>query len=308
MRVELLSVSKGRNGEVLPETSAVIESGRVTLVEAETEQRPTVLALIASGRMHPDTGRIVVTPELTMDRFRGAAAVVDAPDVSEPFPDLPLVSVIREELMFAGKNTGRRSTASTLAEFDATEYSGFAMGTLPVELRVRALTELAVQRAGVEFVILTRPDRHGGDPFGWWGVCTEIAGRGIAVLVITGSAAATVITDSGERASWAPAAAQSDAESAGFADALADQTDDDNNATTVAALSEAPQQPHPLHAAIDDADSPDELEEADLTIEFASDDVAADDAASDATAADDATSNVIDDTIRTTTGQDGDAK
>ena len=56
MRVRLDEVQKGRRGEALGTTSLTYRSGRATLAVAETEQRPTVLGLIASGRMRPDAG------------------------------------------------------------------------------------------------------------------------------------------------------------------------------------------------------------------------------------------------------------
>ncbi|WP_345134100.1 hypothetical protein [Microbacterium laevaniformans] len=49
MRVRLDEVQKGRRGEALGTTSLTYRSGRATLAVAETEQRPTVLGLIASG-------------------------------------------------------------------------------------------------------------------------------------------------------------------------------------------------------------------------------------------------------------------
>lgn len=60
MRIELRGVSKGRRGQSLQTTSIGFESGRATLARVETEQRPTVLGLIASGRMRPDTGGVVI--------------------------------------------------------------------------------------------------------------------------------------------------------------------------------------------------------------------------------------------------------
>ncbi len=56
MRIELHEVAKGRRGRALSPTSVAYESGLVTLACAETEQRPTVFGLIASGRMRPDGG------------------------------------------------------------------------------------------------------------------------------------------------------------------------------------------------------------------------------------------------------------
>lgn len=47
MRIVVDAVAKGRSA--LPETSTAYETGAASLVVAETEQRPTVLGLVASG-------------------------------------------------------------------------------------------------------------------------------------------------------------------------------------------------------------------------------------------------------------------
>ncbi|TFB12288.1 hypothetical protein E3U55_17230, partial [Filobacillus milosensis] len=60
MKIALQDVSKGRGGQALPATSLEFHTGAVRFALAETEQRPTVLGLIASGRMRPDTGRVSI--------------------------------------------------------------------------------------------------------------------------------------------------------------------------------------------------------------------------------------------------------
>ena len=55
VRIELRGVGKGRRSQALAPTTIGFESGRATLARAETEQRPTVLGLLAAGRMRPDT-------------------------------------------------------------------------------------------------------------------------------------------------------------------------------------------------------------------------------------------------------------
>ena len=67
------------------------------------------------------------------------------------------------------------------------------MGQLPPEVRIRALAELALLREGVDGLVLVSPDRHGGDPLGWWRIATDLAARDVAVLAIAGFASATLI-------------------------------------------------------------------------------------------------------------------
>jgi hypothetical protein len=70
------------------------------------------------------------------------------------------------------------------------------MGQLAPEVRVRALTELALLRDGVDGLILVSPDRHGGDPLDWWRIATDLAARDVAVLAIAGFASAALINAS----------------------------------------------------------------------------------------------------------------
>jgi hypothetical protein len=55
------------------------------------------------------------------------------------------------------------------------------------------LCELALKREGVNWLVITSPDRHGGDPNQWWELAREFASRDLAVLVIAGVASATAI-------------------------------------------------------------------------------------------------------------------
>ena len=70
MHVELSDVSKGRRGIALPHMSLGYGNGVARLAVAETEQRPTVLGLIAAGRMTPDTGTVRIDFVGTTVRLR----------------------------------------------------------------------------------------------------------------------------------------------------------------------------------------------------------------------------------------------
>ncbi|WP_374976318.1 hypothetical protein ACEYYH_00235 [Microbacterium trichothecenolyticum] len=188
MRVVLDAVGKGRREHALPVTSAAFESGRATLVAAETEQRPTVLGLIASGRMRPDTGRVEVDGRADASALRRRIALVDAPEVSEPEPDVTLAGVAAEELMFAGRRSDPVAVRRWLDEQGLGDEASVPVSNVDPAGRVRALCELAVLRTGVEGIVLVSPDRHGGEPAAWWAVAEEVAGRGYAVLVIAGQA------------------------------------------------------------------------------------------------------------------------
>lgn len=192
MRVSLSGVSKGR-GPVLPATSLEFHTGAVRFAIAETEQRPTVLGLIASGRMRADTGTVLIDGEVSPKQLRLKVALVDAPDVSDPHADITLLGVVGEELMFAGLPATPLHARRWLTQLGYVELAGAPIGTIDPAARVRILCELAVLRKGTEAIVLVSPDRHGGSPDGWWRIAAEFADRGYAMLVIVGGSAAVAL-------------------------------------------------------------------------------------------------------------------
>ena len=195
MRVELTEVAKGRRDLALPPTTLSFRSGRATLAIAETEQRPTVLGLIASGRMRPDAGVVRVDGAPAARSLRRRTALLDAPEVSDPPPNIATVGVVGEELMFAGLAADPIAARRWLDEHGLRHLTRVPIGDVPAIDRIRLMLELAVLRPGVEAIVLVSPDRHGGDPRAWWELCREVATRGYAVLVIAGEAAATLLAE-----------------------------------------------------------------------------------------------------------------
>jgi hypothetical protein len=193
MRVTLHEVSKGRGGQSLPTTSLEFHSGAVRFALAETEQRPTVLGLIASGRMRPDTGRVTIDGDSNNKALRRTIALVDAPDVSDPHPDITLAGVVGEELMFAGVGATPLHARRWLNQLGFGELAGVPLGNVDPAARVRILCELAILREGTEGIVLVSPDRHGGSPDGWWRIASEFADRGYAMLVVIGGSAAVAL-------------------------------------------------------------------------------------------------------------------
>lgn len=193
MRIELRDVSKGRAGQALGPTSVGFESGRATLARAETEQRPTVLGLIASGRMRPDAGAVTIDGRADSSAIRRRIALVDAPEVSDPAPNVTVAGVAAEELMFAGVPSNPVSVARWLTQLGLDDVARTPIANVDPHARLRLLTELALLRDGVEGLVIVSPDRHGGDPIEWWGLAKQLADRGFAVLVIAGHASAAAI-------------------------------------------------------------------------------------------------------------------
>ncbi|WP_353826356.1 hypothetical protein [Agromyces sp. SYSU T0242] len=196
MRIDLHGVAKGRRGRALPATTVGYESGRATLASAETEQRPTVLGLLASGRMRPDAGTVSIDGRPDPADIRRRIALVDAPDVSDPAPDVTVAGVAAEELMFAGVPSTPVSAIRWLGDLGLAHLARTPIGNVAPLDRLRLLTELALLRDGVEGLVLVSPDRHGGDPVEWWTLARRLADRGLAVLVIAGEASASAIAAS----------------------------------------------------------------------------------------------------------------
>ena len=193
MRIELRGVGKGRRTRALPPTTIGFESGRATLARAETEQRPTVLGLLASGRMRPDAGTVTIDGRADAAAIRRAVALVDAPAVSDPAPDVTVAGVAAEELMFAGVPSNPVSVARWLDDLGLRDVARLPIANVDPAVRIRLLTELAILRDGVEGLVLVSPDRHGGDPIEWWELARRLADRGFAVLVVAGDASAAAI-------------------------------------------------------------------------------------------------------------------
>jgi len=193
VRIVLNAVSKGRAQSALPETSTAYETGGATLVVAETEQRPTVLGLVASGRMKVDSGTVTIDGRADASAIRRRVALVDAPVVSEPESNVTVTGVVAEELMFAGHAPNPSAAARWLEGVGLESLATTAIGNVEPAARVRLLLELAALRKDVEGLVLVAPDRHGGEPLAWWRIAQEFAERGYAVLVIAGHASKTTI-------------------------------------------------------------------------------------------------------------------
>lgn len=193
MRITLHEVSKGRGGQALAATSLEFHTGAVRFALAETEQRPTVLGLIASGRMRPDAGRVTIDGAESAKQIRRRVALVDAPGASDPHADITLAGVVGEELMFAGVGATPMHARRWLAQLGYEELRSVPIGSVDPAARVRILCELAVLRDGVDGIVLVAPDRHGGSPDGWWRIAAEFADRGYAMLVIVGGSAAVAL-------------------------------------------------------------------------------------------------------------------
>lgn len=197
MRVEIREVTKGTS---LPPTTAHFASGSVTRVVAETEQRPTVLGLIATGRMKPETGTVTIDSTESRRQLRRRIALVDAPGISEPEPNVTLGGAIAEELMYAGRPSNPVAARLWARSMNMLDSFDLPISDVDPGTRIRALVELAALRTNddktpIGGIVLVSPDRHGGDPHEWMRIAGLMADRGLAVLIIAGSAADLLLTE-----------------------------------------------------------------------------------------------------------------
>jgi hypothetical protein len=186
IRVTLSEAAVGTGAAAaLPPVSVQFSTGAVTLLATEGGARPTVLSLVASGRMKTDSGSITgvhladdgTEHALSNAALRRAVALVDTPLVAEHSDDVSVATVITEEFgLTSGRSRGKRP---------APHAHRRPFGSLAAAERLRLLIDLTLLRPGIEALVITSPERHRGDPAAWWRVVRETASRGIAVLVVT---------------------------------------------------------------------------------------------------------------------------
>jgi ABC-2 type transport system ATP-binding protein len=193
LELDALAIGSGP-GAPLPPVSAVAEPGRPGVLAVETAQTPMIASLVAGARMAPDTGHLRIDGVEDPDRVRRVVALVDTPSVAEPFPVMTVRRVVREELAFAGHRADREAVATVLDEVGLSDHADTPIERVATAPRVRLLVELALLREGVEGIVVTSPERHGGAVADWFPILQEVADRGITVLVVASAAAAETIT------------------------------------------------------------------------------------------------------------------
>ncbi|MFE4464515.1 hypothetical protein ACFRCR_05265 [Oerskovia sp. NPDC056781] len=179
---------EGRRAPMLEATTLTLASGECVLLAGEPGHGHTALALVATGRLAPFTGTVTLvgddgtTTTETAD-LRRVTAVVDVPGISEPDEALTVGDVVAEELSLAGQRSLPGHAKKWLDAHDLLDRRGDRVDELHGTLRTALLTSLASERADVRFLVLTLPDRHGGEPSGWWAVAESLAALGYGVLV-----------------------------------------------------------------------------------------------------------------------------
>jgi len=175
---------EGRRDPMLEATDLSWSTGECLLVAGEPGHGHTALALVATGRFVPSSGTVRLDgATVPPSALRARTAVVDVPGISEPDDALSLADVVAEGLALAGRRSLPRDVTGWLDERALTEDRGRRVDQLPGVVRTAVLAALATEDPDVRFVVLTLPDRHGGEPSGWWETARTLAASGLGVLV-----------------------------------------------------------------------------------------------------------------------------
>ncbi|HWK90989.1 MAG TPA: hypothetical protein VNR17_01890 [Luteimicrobium sp.] len=187
---------QGRRDPMLAPFDLTLRTGEAVLVAAEPGHGHTALALAATGRLVPSSGRVTLEgapetrPPLTL---ADVSAVVDVPGVSEPVESIPVHTHVAEDLALARRRTLPRDVAAWITAHGLDDAARLRVDQLDALTRTRMLVALACERPDVHFLVLTLPDRHGGAPAGWWGVACDAAAAGYGVLVQCSRASARLL-------------------------------------------------------------------------------------------------------------------
>ena len=205
--LESAAIGHGLAASVPPRTMTVTD-GAPTVLAVETAERPMLVSLLLGGRIRPDAGRVTIDGRDDLDELRTRTALVDTPVVAEPTAGLSLASIVAEEFAFAGHPSSRREVRHYLKRLDLFDYAAVAVRSLPPLHRTRLFSELALLRPGVDALIVTSPERHGGDPAVWYDTLAEIAARGVAIVIVTDAATRGILLSCGARDALAPLPAE----------------------------------------------------------------------------------------------------
>ncbi|MBG6108580.1 hypothetical protein [Frigoribacterium sp. CG_9.8] len=205
MRVQLHRAAIGRGpGAAVPALDLIVDGPVPVVVAVQTDERPMLVSMLLAGRLRCDSGRVLVDGRDDADQLRRRTALVDTPVIAEPTPGIALKTIVAEEFSFAGQPTSGRAVRSFLADHGLSGYATLPVRALPPADRIRLLSELAVLRDGVDGLIVTSPERHGGEPSQWYGPLAALAERGITVAIVTDYATAGILVSLGARDGSAP--------------------------------------------------------------------------------------------------------
>jgi hypothetical protein len=192
LKAHAISV-QGPHAPMLHATSIRVSDHQLVLLAGYPGPGHVALALGLSGRLKPDGGDVQLDGDASGRLLRRRVAVVDTPGITEPDDALSVRTIVGEELAIAGRKAGRKAVDAWLTEHEWAAFGDRRFEHLPVGVRTEMLAELTVARPDVKFVILTMPDRLGGDPHEWYAVGKGLASRGYGVVITCADASARLL-------------------------------------------------------------------------------------------------------------------
>jgi ABC-2 type transport system ATP-binding protein len=198
MRVHLQQAAIGRGlGAAVPALDLIVDGPVPVVIAVQTNERPLLVSMLLAGRLRPDSGRVLIDGREDADELRRRTALVDTPIVAEPTAGIALKTIVAEEFAFAGVPTSGRAVRSFLTDHNLADYASLPARSLPPADRIRLLSELAVLRPGVDGIVVTSPERHGGEPSQWYRPLAALAERGQTVTIVTDYATAGILVSLG---------------------------------------------------------------------------------------------------------------
>jgi ABC-type cobalamin/Fe3+-siderophores transport system ATPase subunit len=186
----------GHAHPLLEATTLFVRTGDVVVAVGEPGHGHTALALALAGRLHVDHGRVSLDDHTDAKALQRMVALVDVPGVSEPDDEVPLRTIVGEEMAMARLRAGRGAVRKWLQGQGIEELADHRIDEIPAGVRTRVLAGLAACREGVRFLVLVLPERLGGVPASWMSTATVLAELGFGVLVTASPTAAAHVDES----------------------------------------------------------------------------------------------------------------
>lgn len=151
----------GHHVPLVETQSLTVTEGTLATVHLPTADMRTAFALICSGRLAPDEGRVRFGAEDARN-LRRSTALIDSPGITSPEHHMTARDLITETLGLIPRSRrhSRPSAAGWIAEQEIADIADDPVDTLPAELRLWLMAELAFTDPQVRMAVLDSPDRH----------------------------------------------------------------------------------------------------------------------------------------------------
>lgn len=174
---------RGHHALILNPTSLQAAPGEVTVVVGSTQEARTALALILTDRLRPSEGAVEVEGP---SRLRSRSALVDAPEISAPGPEMRVIDLATEELALSPTSPPwglRRRARAWLEANGFAEIEEDYLEQLAGPELVRLQAGLALVDENVDVVVVDAPDRRAGEG-AWLQPLEELAAEHPQLVIV----------------------------------------------------------------------------------------------------------------------------